>query len=43
MAATSARRYVRGLATQPEDRAIVKAQQAEVAFLDYDWSLNDVR
>ena len=31
------------LADKPEDRAVVKAQQAEIAFLDYDWSLNDLR
>ncbi len=35
-------RYADLLADKPADRAIVKAQQAEVTFLDYDWSLNDV-
>jgi hypothetical protein len=36
-------RYADLLADKPADRAIVKAQQAEVTFLDYDWSLNDVK
>ena len=36
-------RYADLLADKPGDRAIVKAQQAEVTFLDYDWSLNDVK
>ena len=31
------------LADKPEDRATVRAQKAEVAFLDYDWALNDAR
>lgn len=35
-------RYADLLADKPADRAIVKARQAEVTFLDYDWSLNDV-
>ena len=35
-------RYADLLADRPADRAIVKARQAEVSFLDYDWSLNDV-
>jgi len=34
-------RYADLLADSPQDRAAVKAQQAEVTFLDYDWSLND--
>jgi Protein of unknown function, DUF547 len=33
-------RYADLLADKPEDRARVRGQQAEVAFLDYDWSLN---
>jgi len=36
-------RYADLLADRPADRAIVKAQQADIAFLDYDWSLNDLR
>jgi hypothetical protein len=36
-------RYADLLADKPGDRAIVKAQQAEVTFLDYDWTLNDVK
>jgi hypothetical protein len=36
-------RYADQLADRPEDRAAVRAQQAEVTFLDYDWSLNDAR
>ena len=34
-------RYADQLADKPEDRAAVRAQKAEVAFLDYDWALND--
>ena len=34
-------RYADQLADKPEGRAAVRGQQAEVAFLDYDWSLND--
>jgi hypothetical protein len=36
-------RYADLLADRPGDRARVRAQQAEVGFLDYDWSLNDAR
>lgn len=36
-------RYADQLADEPEDRAVVKAEKADVAFLDYDWSLNDTR
>jgi hypothetical protein len=36
-------RYADLLADRPEDRAVVRAQQAEISFLDYDWSLNDLR
>jgi flagellar motor protein MotB len=32
------RRY---LADRPEDRAAVREQRAAIAFLDYDWGLND--
>jgi len=35
-------RYADQLADKPEDRAAVRAQKAEVAFLDYDWALNDI-
>ena len=34
-------RYADQLADKPEDRAAVRAQSAQVAFLDYDWALND--
>jgi hypothetical protein len=34
-------RYADLLADKPEDRAAVRAQKPEVAFLDYDWGLND--
>ncbi len=36
-------RYADLLADKPEDRALVREQKAEVAFLDYDWGLNDAR
>jgi hypothetical protein len=36
-------RYADQLADKPEDRAAVRDQKAEVAFLDYDWALNDAR
>jgi hypothetical protein len=36
-------KYADQLADKPADRAAVKAQSAEVTFLEYDWSLNDVR
>jgi hypothetical protein len=36
-------RYADQLADKPEDRAIIRAQKADIAFLDYDWSLNDSR
>jgi len=36
-------RYADQLAEKPEDRAIVRTQKADIAFLDYDWSLNDSR
>lgn len=35
-------KYADLLADDPEGRARVRAQQADVAFLDYDWALNDV-
>ena len=34
-------KYADQLADSPTDRALVKDQKADVAFLDYDWSLND--
>ena len=34
-------RYADQLADSPEDRATVRNQAAEVAFLEYDWNLND--
>ena len=36
-------RYADLLADRPEDRAAIRAGTAEVAFLDYDWSLNDAK
>jgi hypothetical protein len=36
-------RYADLLADKPEDRAIVRDQKAEVAFLEYDWALNDAK
>jgi len=36
-------RYADLLADRPEDRAAIRAQRADVEFLDYDWSLNDDR
>ena len=36
-------RYAEQLADKPEDRAAVKAEKADVVFLDYDWALNDIR
>ena len=38
-----AARYADPLADKAEDRATVRAQKADVAFLDYDWSLNDAK
>jgi len=34
--------YADLLADRPQDRAAIRAQRVEVAFLDYDWGLNDV-
>ena len=34
-------RYAELLADRPEDRAAVRGQKVAVAFLDYDWGLND--
>ena len=39
----AAARYSDQLAERAEDRALLKAQKAEVTFLDYDWALNDAR
>ncbi|HEY4999417.1 MAG TPA: hypothetical protein VII36_09745, partial [Usitatibacter sp.] len=36
-------RYADRLADKPEDRAAVKAEKADIEFLDYDWSLNDTK
>ena len=36
-------RYADQLADAAEDRALVKAGKADVAFLEYDWSLNDAK
>jgi hypothetical protein len=36
-------RYADQLADKPEDRAVVRDQKADVAFLDYDWALNDAK
>ena len=34
-------KYADLLAQSPEDREAVRSQKADIAFLDYDWSLND--
>ena len=34
-------KYADQLADKPEDRSSVREQKAEIAFLEYDWSLND--
>ena len=36
-------RYADQLADKPDDRAAVRAQKPDIAFLDYDWALNDLR
>lgn len=36
-------KYADLLADRPEDRAVVREQRAAIAFLDYDWGLNDTR
>ena len=36
-------RYAELLADAPADREAVRSQAAEVAFLEYDWALNDAR
>jgi len=36
-------RYADQLADNPDDRAAVRAQKADVSFLDYDWTLNDAK
>ena len=36
-------RYADLLADKPEDREAVRSQSVEVAFLEYDWALNDAR
>jgi hypothetical protein len=36
-------KYADQLADAPADRALVRGEKAEVAFLEYDWALNDVR
>lgn len=36
-------RYADLLADRPEDRAAIRDPGVEVAFLDYDWALNDTR
>jgi hypothetical protein len=39
----TAARYADQLADKPEERALLRAQKADVSFLDYDWALNDSR
>jgi hypothetical protein len=39
----AAARYADLLADAPADREAVRSQSVEVAFLDYDWSLNDAK
>ena len=36
-------RYADLLADRPEDRAAIREQKVDVAFLEYDWALNDAR
>lgn len=36
-------RYADLLADKPQDRAAIREQKVDVAFLEYDWGLNDVR
>ena len=36
-------RYADLLADSPQDRELVRAGKAQIAFLDYDWGLNDVK
>ncbi|MCW5634240.1 MAG: DUF547 domain-containing protein [Rubrivivax sp.] len=36
-------RYADQLADAPAEREKIRAQQADIAFLDYDWKLNDAR
>ncbi len=36
-------KYADPLADKPEERAVVASQQADIAFLEYDWALNDSR
>jgi hypothetical protein len=36
-------RYAEQLADAPADRAALRAKQVPIGFLEYDWSLNDVR
>jgi len=38
-----AARYADQLADTPEQRAVLREKKAAIKFLDYDWSLNDVR
>jgi hypothetical protein len=38
-----AARYADVLADAPADRERIRGQQVEIAFLDYDWALNDAR
>ena len=39
----TAAKYADVLADRPEDRAAIRDPKVEVAFLDYDWALNDTR
>ena len=36
-------KYADLLADKPDDRALVRGEKADVAFLEYDWSLNDAK
>jgi hypothetical protein len=36
-------KYADFLADMPDDRALVRGEKADVAFLEYDWSLNDAK
>jgi hypothetical protein len=38
-----AAKYADQLADSPEDRAVLREKRASIAFLEYDWALNDVK
>jgi len=38
-----AARYADQMADAPEDRAILREKKASIAFIEYDWALNDIK